>query len=98
MIEPLRRFIRGAGLAVAHAIGTRLIDCKTGCSLGKVFVIPWRGKIHVIGLTKAVRPVFLAQKRITYWKQELGFTVHEPPDFEKLRSGPPSRVDQSDEI
>jgi hypothetical protein len=81
MIEPLRRFIRGAGLAIAHAIGTRLVDFQTGRPLGRALVIPWRGKIHIIGLGKPVRPVFLPQKRITYWKQDLAFTLHPPPDF-----------------
>jgi hypothetical protein len=43
--------------------------------------VPWRGKLHVIGLKEAVRAVFLPQKRPTYWKQEIGFTTHPPPDY-----------------
>ncbi len=93
MIESLRRFIRGVGLAVARAVGTRLVDFKTGRSLGRALIFPWRGKIHIVGLTKTVRPVFLPQKRITYWKQELGFTVHDQPDFEKLRPDPQGHAD-----
>ena len=54
------------------------------------------GRIHVIGLAVAVIPLFMPQRRLTYWKQELGFTVHEPPELERVRSGPPSHPD-SDE-
>jgi hypothetical protein len=90
MIERLRRLIRGAGLAIAHAIGTRLVDFQTGRPLGRALVIAWRGKIHIIGLSKPVRPAFLPQKRITYWKQDLGFTLHPPPDFPR-ETGEPAR-------
>jgi hypothetical protein len=95
MIESLRRFIRGAVVGLAQTVGTRLVDCKTDRSLGKALIIPWRGKIHVIGLDKSVRPAFLPQKRVTYWKQELGFTIHDPPDFEHLRPSPPNSPDQN---
>ena len=89
----IRRLIRGAGLAIAHAIGTRLVDLQTGRPLGRALVIPWRGKIHIIGLGKPVRPVFLPQKRITYWKQDLGFTLHPPPDFPHETEEEPARGD-----
>jgi hypothetical protein len=94
MIVPLRRVVRGVGLALARAIGTHLVDFKTGHSLGRALVVPWRGKIHIIGLVQAVRPVFLPQKRVTYWKQVLGFTVHEPPDFERLKPDAPKRAEK----
>ena len=77
----MRNFLRATGLFFARIIGTRLIDFQTGRDLGKALVIPWRGKIHVIGLEQAVRVVFLPQKRLTYWKQETGFTTQPPPDF-----------------
>jgi hypothetical protein len=81
----MRRIARSFVLAIARLFGTRMIDCATGRNLGKALFVPWRGKIHIIGLNQAVRPVFFPQKRLRYWKQELGFTVHEKPDFEKLR-------------
>lgn len=77
----MKKFTRAIGLALARAIGTRIFDQRTGRTLGKALMVPWRGKIHVIGLEAAVRPVFLPQKRLTYWKQELGFTTHPHPDF-----------------
>lgn len=77
----VRRFV----LALARLLGTELVDCETSRPLGRAFVISWRGKVHVIGLEVAVRPVFLAQKRVTYWKQEIGFTMLPPPDFPRTR-------------
>ena len=75
---------RTIGLAVARALGSRIVDHNTGRPLGKALIIPWRGKVLVIGLDAAVRPQFLPQHRLTYWKQELGFTVYPPPDFERI--------------
>lgn len=97
MVESVRQIIRAAGLVVARAIGTRLVDYKTGHSLGRVLIIPWRGKIHLIGLSRPVRVAFLHQRRITYWKQEVGFTIHDPPDFEKLRPNSPKRTEEDED-
>ncbi|CAN5377597.1 hypothetical protein BH20VER3_BH20VER3_02680 [soil metagenome] len=81
MNQRFKNLIRRVGLGIVHTVGTRLVDSETGLSLGKALVIPWRGQIYIIGLNKPVRPMFATQKRITYWKQELGFTLHPPPDF-----------------
>ena len=77
----MRGLIRSVGLFLARLFGTRLTDFQTGRSLGKALIIPWRRHIHVIGLQKDVRPVFKPQKRLTYWKQDIVFTVHPSPDF-----------------
>lgn len=81
---PLKQRFRKVGLAIARALGTNIVDAHTGRPLGKAFVFAWRGKIHIIGLDAAVRPEFLPQRRITYWKQEIGFTVHPPPNFDRI--------------
>lgn len=81
MMQSLRLLLRQAGLGVAHTLGARIVDSETGESLGRALVIPWGGRIHIIGLNKPVRAKFLPQARVTYWKQELGFTLHSPPDF-----------------
>lgn len=73
----LRRFV----LALARSVGSQITDAETGRVLGRAFLFPWRGKIAVIGLEAEVKPVFLTQKRLTFWKQDLGFTVQQPPDF-----------------
>jgi hypothetical protein len=77
----MRQSLRAIGLFFARLVGTRLVDFQTGRDLGKALIIAWRGKVHVIGLEQAVRVVFLPQKRLTYWKQDIGFTTHPPPDF-----------------
>ena len=79
-------------MKIAQTIGMPLQDFRSGKSLGRVLIIPWRGKIHVIGLDVAVRhvavrPMFQPQKRLTYWKQEIVFTEHPPPDFSRETIG-----------
>ena len=73
--------IRRIVLALARTAGSKITDAETGKVLGRAFLFPWRGKIAVIGLDAEVKPVFLTQKRLTYWKQDLGFTIQHPPDF-----------------
>ncbi len=82
----MRKFFRPVGLFFARLFGTRITDYQTGHDLGKALIIGWGGKIHLIGLEIAVRAVFLPQKRLTYWKQEIGFTTQPPPDYPNQRS------------
>ena len=77
----LSSFIRRIVIALARSVGSKITDAETGRVLGRAFLFPWRGRIAVIGLDAEVKPVFLTQKRLTYWKQDLGFTVQPPPDF-----------------
>lgn len=77
----LTRTVRRLVLALARSIGSRVVDAETGRVIGRAFLIPWRGKIAVIGLDAEVKPVFLPQTRMTFWKQNIGFTLHAPPDF-----------------
>jgi hypothetical protein len=86
-MSPLKRLVREAGLKLFRFFGSTIVDAQTGAPLGRAFIFTWRGTIRVIGLEATVRPVFLAQKRLTYWKQELGFTVHPPPDFPHCGQG-----------
>jgi hypothetical protein len=83
--QMIRKFIRFVGLKIARTIGTKIEDFSSGRSLGRALIIPWRGKIHVIGLKAAVLPMFKPQKRLTYWKQDIVFTEHPPPDFPNIR-------------
>ncbi len=80
-MEKFKLVSRSLILRLARLLGSEIVDYRTGQGLGRCLLVPWRGKIHVIGLDEAVIPVFLPQTRLTYWKQELGFTVHPPPDF-----------------
>ena len=81
MVKLIRKLIRSVGLSLARLVGTRVTDFNSGRVLGKALIVPWRGKIHVIGLEASVRPQCQPQERLTYWKQEIVFTVHPPPDF-----------------
>ncbi len=67
----------------AAVFGTRIRDARTGEVLGKAILFPWRGKILVIGYKhdQALIPRFLSRERVSYWKQEIGFTRHDEPDF-----------------
>jgi hypothetical protein len=80
-MQKFKLLIRAIGLSVFRALGTTIVDAETGVRLGRAFLFPWRGRIKVIGLDVPVRPVFLPQQLLTYWKQELGFTAHPAPDF-----------------
>lgn len=80
-MQKIKQFVRAAGLSVLRALGTTIVDAETGVRLGRAFLFPWRGTVKVIGLEVPVRPVFLPQTHLTYWKQELGFTTHPAPDF-----------------
>ncbi len=73
--------VRRVVITLARRVGSKITDAETGRVLGRAFLFPWRGKIAVIGLDAEVKPVFLPQKRLTFWKQDLGFTVQQPPDF-----------------
>ncbi len=81
----MKRFLvlklRSFGLAVARVFASDLVDSRTGKKIGRALLLPWRGKIHVIGLNEAVKVGFLPQNRLTFWKQEIGFSAHPAPDF-----------------
>jgi hypothetical protein len=87
-----RTFMRSIGMKLVRRFGASLRDAETGEVLGRVLIVPWRGRIHVIGLEEVtVRPAFLPQQRLTYWKQDLGFTRMPPPDF-------PSEAEQQNRV
>lgn len=75
--------LRNVVVALARLVGSTLYDARNGRKLGRALIVPWRGRIHIIGL-EAETPVqlrFLTQERLTYWKQEIGFVVASAPDF-----------------
>ena len=78
-----KRAVRDLGISLVQRFGTRLHDAETGQPLGRVLLIPWNGKIHVIGVVPefSIRAQFIHQSRLTYWKQEIGFTTTPVPDF-----------------
>ncbi len=83
----MNKTLRDIGVILVRAFGSDLVDAETGKVIGRALLVPWRGRIIVLGLSPAqpVRPVFVTQERLTYWKQEIGFTTHPPPDFASER-------------
>ena len=81
----MKKVLRGLLLKIAQTVGARVVDSETGELLGRALFLPWRGKIHVIGLHAVVKPAFQPQKRLTYWKQEISFTAAPKPDFPNER-------------
>ncbi len=79
--ERFKLALRPFVLRAARLLGSPVRDARTGQVLGRALLVPFRGKVHVVGLETPVIPVFSPQDRLTYWKQELGFTAHPPPDF-----------------
>ncbi|MES2569181.1 MAG: hypothetical protein V4710_03900 [Verrucomicrobiota bacterium] len=75
--------LRSVGLRLICALGTNVVDQRTGERLGRVFFFGWRGRLIAIGLSNEppVRPFFLPQERLTYWKQEIGLKSDPLPDF-----------------
>jgi hypothetical protein len=84
----MRLLIRQLGLRLLRALGTEVVDQQTGEKLGRAFFIGWRGRVLAIGLENEppLQPMFLPQKRLTYWKQEIGFSSRPHPDFPRVDS------------
>ena len=68
-------------------IGTRIYDEETGELLGKALLIPWRGRLHLVGYTGSVplRPVVKSTRSVTYWKLTLAFRTATRPDYHRQR-------------
>jgi len=69
MKQAARNFV----LTLCRWFGSDICDSITGEKLGRALLVPWRGRILVIGLETTVVVQFLPQARLTYWKQEIGF-------------------------
>ena len=93
----LRLFIRNAAVAIFRCIGSDVIDQRTGKRVGRAFFFGWKGRVIVIGLENEppLRPIFLPQERLTYWKQEIGFTSPPLPDFPP--TSPPRDINAAEE-
>ena len=72
---------------LSRFLGSSIIDVETGETLGKAFIVSWRGHVHLIGLTSTVplRPVAISSPRVAYWKTSMGFTAPREPDFPNIR-------------
>jgi len=72
---------------LASLCGSAIRDEDTGEFLGKAFLVPWRGRIYLVGYTGSVplRPTAQARRAVTYWKTSVGFCSASRPDFPRQR-------------
>ena len=83
MLKQLKQALRDVGVWFFRLIGSEIRDCRTGRPLGRGLIFYWGGRVHLLGCDCAVVPLPIAQKRLTYWKQSIGFTAHPEVDFPK---------------
>ncbi len=79
-------FLRPLFLSIINMLSSNIRDVNTGEYIGRALLIPWRGRILILGegvAGYAFVPKFCPQKRLTFWKCELGFTRHPAPDYHR---------------
>ena len=86
--------IREFGLRMIDMISSDITDCRTGEKLGRGLLLGWGEHATLIGFPSfpPLVPMFLPQKRLTYWKSKIGFTVPPRPDYPRL-----ANVDRPDD-
>lgn len=86
IISRWKLVVRNLGLKLIGLFSTEIRDCVTGESLGKALIVALGGRLRVIGHSglPPLIPRFHSQKRLTYWKQSIGFTTHPKPDYNRL--------------
>lgn len=85
-VNRLRLLLRNVIVTLCRWIGAPVFDVYTKERLTRGLVWAWGGRIHVIGSEAALIPVPVMQKRMTYWRQHIGFTMHPPVDFFRSES------------
>jgi hypothetical protein len=80
-VSKVKKWLRDAVVGAVQRMGPIIRDTESGQVLGRALLIPWSGKIHVIGASPVIFPRWATQKQLTYWKQEIVFSAHPPPDF-----------------
>jgi len=85
MPSKLKRLLRDFAVSFFRLVGSEVIDCRTGRSLGRGLILPWRGRIHLLGFHHSFVPVPQHQARLTYWNREIAFTAHDEVDFPRTR-------------
>lgn len=89
----IKRLLRDLAVSFFRLIGSEVIDSRAGRSLGRGLILPWRGRIHLLGFHHSFVPVPQHQNRLTYWHRELAFTAHDEVDFPRTRKVSASPVE-----
>jgi len=79
-----KQLIRCLLLGIIDLFASDIRDVHTGERIGRALLVPWRGRMLVLGggiAGYSLVPTFCAQTRLTFWKCELGFTRHPLPDY-----------------
>jgi hypothetical protein len=82
-----QKILRPLALGVINLLSSEVRDVDTGKRIGRALFVPWRGRILIVGEGVAnciLVPKFRAQRRLTFWKVELGFTEHPAPDYPRV--------------
>ncbi len=84
-MKNLRKRLLRLLTAICQRFGTRLHDPR-GKYLGRAIVIPWGGKIHLIGPPNHIhlRPVPMPQPTLRYWCQTMAWEEATFPDYPRL--------------
>lgn len=81
----MKSYIRQWGLVVIRLLGSNIVDVVDGEILGKAILIPWRGRVHLMGYEGIpLRMVCIPQEKVRYWRITVGFTKAEVPDYGRL--------------
>jgi hypothetical protein len=81
----MKELIRNLSLKIIDLFASEINDCMTGRRLGRGLVIGWGGRIQVVNYHgRPLVPMFLHQSRMTFWRQQVGFTSHPDPDFPRI--------------
>lgn len=97
-ILPLKVHLRNTLLCLLKTCSRDIRDHENGRPLGQALLLGWGGGVRVIGHPglPPLIPRFLPQKRLTYWRQSIGFTTTPRPDFPRIADSPatppPSRA------
>ncbi len=88
----MKNLIHQLGLRLINLFSREITDCVSGKRLGRGLLVGWGGSASVLGYKgRPLIPVFCPQKRLSFWRQQLGFSAHPDPDFPRIAGvGTPS--------
>jgi hypothetical protein len=86
----IKKLLRSALYRLVRHTGMPLIDTATGKPICRIWVLPWRGRLRIIGIPDYL-PVTLEPQFVPGLKVQstiLVATLREPPDYLRIRKDP----------